>query len=325
MYKSKVFFTAFAAAAAITTLSVSALAAPSAGVVSTYQSPLAVRSSPAVYSQKTASLSKGSMVTLLSESGGWWQVRYADGKIGYCSADYIRELQSSFSAKVTTSGSKLNVRSAASASAAVMDKLSNGEQVIVLSKNSENGFYRVLYKGCSVGYVSRDYISEGKAAAGSSGASVALAVSDFKQTDPRWANVYIGSSGKTMKSIGCVTAALADTESYRLGNSSLTPAAMAKKLSYNASGDVYWPSNYAKYTGSDYLTFIRNKLNAGKPVIIGAKNSYGKTHWVVVTGFSGAGTSSKDFTINDPGSASRTRLSELFAEYPVFYKIEYYL
>ena len=137
----------------------------------------------------------------------------------------------------------------------------------------------------------------------------------------------VGSSGKTMRSIGCVTTALAATERYRLGDSSLTPATMLYRLSYTSSGDVLWPSNYRNYTSSGYLQKTYDLLKSGKPVIFGAKNSYGKMHWVVVTGYSGSGTNLKaaDFMINDPGSETRVKLSDLFKEYPYFYKIEYYV
>jgi len=60
-------------------------------------------------------------------------------------------------------------------------------------------------------------------------------------------------------------------------------------------------------------------------VLLGCKNSYGSQHWVVVTGYTGGSTlTASGFTINDPGTSSRTTLSQFLSVYPSFYKILYY-
>ena len=102
-------------------------------------------------------------------------------------------------------------------------------------------------------------------------------------------------------------------------------AQMENKLAYTKGGAVYWPDHYQSDTSSDYLSVILQNLKNGKPTIVGAKNSSGKAHWVVVTGYDGGEKlSASGFSINDPGSGSRSRLSDLFADYPSFYKLEYY-
>ena len=114
------------------------------------------------------------------------------------------------------------------------------------------------------------------------------------------------------------------TESYRTGTT-LTPAAMANKLSYAPAGWLYWPSNYVLSTdGTNYLQTVYNLLKSGKPAILGMKKSNGAQHWVVVTGFTGGALTAANFTINDPGSNSRTRLSDFVSVYPNFYKLVYY-
>ena len=66
-------------------------------------------------------------------------------------------------------------------------------------------------------------------------------------------------------------------------------------------------------------------LKEGKPVIMGAKTYSGNQNWVVVTGFTGGDSlSAANFKINDPGTASRTNLSQFLSAYPVFYKLVYY-
>ena len=291
-----------------------------AGIVSTSGSNLNVRASASTNSATVSRLVNGSYVTLISKTGSWWQVEYGKGLYGYCHADYIKTASGS-TATVTTSSGSLNIRSGAGTSYARVGSLSKGETVIVLSSGS--GWSRILYHGTKTGYVSSLYLS----ASTSSGtySPVSLSVPSFKQTDSRWANVTIGTSGKTMAKIGCATTAIAMMESYRTGTT-IYPNAMASKLSYTPSGSVYWPSHYTTVTNSSgYLSAIYQQLKAGKPVLFGAKNSYGSQHWVVITGFTGGSTlSASAFTIHDPGSNSRTTLQHFLSAYPTFYKYFYY-
>lgn len=299
-----------------------ATAGSTAGIITTAYSPLVVRASASIEATRLATLAKGSTVTLVSKSGSWWYVEYSSGKYGYCYASYISQISSSRSGYVSTSGGRLNIRSSSSTSSTVQTSLAKGTGLVILSESS--GWCRVLYNGTSLGYASSQYISE-NSNGNISYPAIKLSVPNYKQYDSRWADLKVASSGKTLRAIGCVTTALAETESYRLGNSSITPATMLYKLSYNASGDVYWPSHYQKYIGYDYLSVLYKQLSEGKPVILGAKTSSGRGHWVVVTGYNG-GTSltASGFLINDPGSAIRKTLADLQKEYPIFYKLEYY-
>lgn len=286
-----------------------------AGVVATSSGRLHVRSSASTGAASVATLNKGSYVTLISKSGAWWRVEYARGKYGYCHGDYISTVSGS-AATVKTQSGNLNVRSGAGTSYAKVGTLAKGETVIVLSTAS--GWSRILYHGTKTGYVSAQYLSSNYGA-------VSLKVPSYKQTDSRWASVQIGNSGKTMAQIGCATTAVAMMESYRTGTT-IYPDAMSKKLSYTASGSLYWPGNFVAVTNqSGYLTGIYEKLKQGKPVLFGAKNSSGKQHWVVITGFSGGNTlTASGFTILDPGSNSRTNLQQFLNAYPTFYKYFYY-
>lgn len=294
-------------------------ASSKAGQISVSYGSLNVRASASSSGQILTSLSKGSYVTLISKSGSWWRVEYGDGRYGYCHADYIRTLSSTVST-VKVNGS-LNVRSGPGTSYGKLGSLYNGKTVLVLS--SDRGWSQVLYNGTKTGWVSSQYLSTGTSGGSSGYAAVSLKVPSFKQTDSRWANVTLGSSGKTIAKIGCATTAIAMMESYRTGTT-IYPHAMAKKLKYTSSGSVYWPSDYTVVTSSDYLSRIHSLLKAGKPVLFGAKNRYGSQHWVVITGFTGGSLSAASFTINDPGSNSRTTLSQFLADYPTFYKFFHY-
>ncbi|MBO5747392.1 MAG: SH3 domain-containing protein [Clostridia bacterium] len=276
---------------------------------------LNVRSSPSATSKVLSTVQKHSYLTLISKSNGWWYVQYSKDGFGYCSATYITEIGSKQSS-VNISSGYLNVRSGPSSSYSKIDSLSKGQNVIVIS-TSGNWSY-ILYNGIKTGYVSSYYLTTSKA-------EIKLNIPDFKQTDSRWANTKIGSTGKTISQIGCATTTIAMSESYRTGTT-IYPNTMSKQLKYTSSGSVYWPSRYKTVSNSSgYLTEIYNKLKEGKPVIFGAKTSSGGQHWVVITGYNGGNTlTASGFTINDPGSTKRTNLAQLLNVYPRFYKFLYY-
>ena len=286
-----------------------------AGAVTTSSGALNVRAQASSGAPVVASLKKGSYITLISKSGAWWKVEYEKGKYGYCHADYITIVEGT-PVTVTTNSGSLNVRSGPGASHSKVASLAKGEVVLFLKSSS--GWSRVLYHGTQTGYVSAQYLSNYYGA-------VSLKVPSFKQTDPRWADVLVGESGKTMAQIGCATTAIAMMESYRTGTT-ITPAKMAKQLSYTPSGSVYWPANFKVVTNSSgYLSGIYAKLKQGRPVMLGCQDSYGKQHWVVITEFSGGtALSASDFSILDPGTYSRTNLQQFLNAFPTFYKYFYY-
>lgn len=286
-----------------------------AGVVTTAAGRLNVRNAASTGAAVVSALSKGSYVTLISKSGSWWQVEYAKGKYGYCHSDYITAVSGS-PATVATQSSSLNVRSGPGTGYSKTGSVAKGETVIVLSAST--GWSRILYHGTKTGYVSAQYLS------GYYGA-VALSVPSFKQTDSRWASTLIGESGRTMAQIGCATTAVAMMESYRTGTA-IYPNAMAQSLRYTSDGSLYWPAYYTTVTDSSgYLSRIYAQLKAGNPILFGARNAYGKQHWVVITGYTGGSTlTAAGFTVNDPGSSSRTNLQLFLNDYPTFYKYFYY-
>jgi uncharacterized protein YgiM (DUF1202 family) len=257
---------------------------------------------------------------LISLSGNWYYIEYADGKYGYCHKDYIK-LDSGKTATDNTNSTALNVRSGAGTNYSVKDSVKKDDIVIILS--SSGSWSKILYNGTKTGYVSSQYLKTNQST--DTYPSILLNVPDFKQTDSRWANVEIGNSGKTIGKIGCATTAIAMIESYRTGKT-IYPDAMSKKLSYSSTGNLYWPNDYTVVTSSsDYLNKIYQKLKEGKPVLFGAKNSSAIQHWVVIKGYSGGNSlSASGFLINDPGTKYRTNLQQFLNEYPTFYKYFYY-
>lgn len=286
-----------------------------AGAVTTSSGSLNVRAQASSGASVVATLKKGSYITLISKEGTWWKVEYAKGQYGYCHGDYITIVEGT-PVSVTTNSGSLNVRSGAGTAYAKSGTLAKGEVVIFL--RSSSGWSRVLYHGTKTGYVSAQYLSNYFRA-------VSLNVPNFKQTDSRWADTIIAESGKTIAQIGCATTAISMMESFRTGKT-IYPDSMSKQLSYTASGNVYWPSHYRSVTNSSgYLKGIYSSLQQGKPVLLGCQDPYGKQHWVVVTGFAGGSSlTASGFTIQDPGTWSRTNLQQFVSAFPTFYKYFHY-
>lgn len=301
--------------AAAPTTAHAATAGSAAGIVDISSGNLNVRSSASTSGSVVKKLSDGSYVTLISKSGSWWYVEYGKNQFGWCHSSYI-DTASSSPRKVYTDSGNLNVRSGAGTSYAKTGSVAGGETVLVLS--SSGYWSRILYHGTKTGWVNNVYL--GPVSSGSPDKAISLNVPGYKQYDSRWANVKIGSYGKTMAQIGCATTALAMMESYRTGTT-ITPADMSYRVGYTASGSIYWPSHYTAVTSSaSYLSRIYSLLASGKPVLLGLKNSSGGQHWVVVNGFTGGNISAGNFSVKDPGSASRTNLQQILNLYPIFYK-----
>ncbi len=292
------------------------------GAVTTGGGSLYVRSAASTGSTVLASLKKGSYVTLISKSGSWWKVEYDKNKFGFCYASYITPVEGT-PVRVNTGGNVLNVRTGPGTSYNRIATLANND--IVMLRSSSNGWSRILYHGTKLGYVSSQYLSGQNADSTDKYPALALSVPSYKQTDSRWKQYPIGTQGGTIGTIGCATTGVAMLESYRT-STTIFPNQMAQKLSYTAGGSVYWPSHYIVTTDStNYLSDIYQLLKQGKPVLLGAKTGAGRQHWVVITGYSGGNSlSPSGFTINDPGSNSRTSLQQFLNVFPYFYKYFHY-
>ncbi len=138
------------------------------GQVVNVHSSLNVRSGASTSSSVIGSLSNGSKVTIVGESGSWYKINYGN-TTGYVSKDYVQasgeqNSSSESSSQGTTSGksgqvvnvhSSLNVRSGASTSSSVIGSLSNGSKVIIVGESGS--WYKINY-GNTTGYVSKDYV-----------------------------------------------------------------------------------------------------------------------------------------------------------------------
>ena len=286
----------------------------SVGKVVTSGTNLNVRQSASTSSKIISKLKNNALITIISTHNNFYKIEYKDEQYGYVHKSYITKINSSIK-KVTAS--TLNVRSGSSTKYKVIDKLNKNELVATLSLS--NNFYKVLYDGSSIGYVHKDYLKDI-----TTYSSYNLNVVSYKQTDSRWSNKKIGKSTYTIGKAGCLITSMSMSESYRR-NTTVTPTYIVNNFTFTSSGNMYWPTNYTTSTSSSYLQTIYNNLKINKPTIVGAKKKDGSMHFVIVKGFTGSNSLSKsNFIINDPGSNTRTTLSEFMATYPNFYKIAYY-
>ena len=288
----------------------------SGGIVDTSGSNLNVRSNASTSSTIKAQVKNNSYLTIYSTSGNFYYVEYKDGYFGYVHKNYVDVISTNVK-KVSTAGGNLNVRYGAGLNYVAFDSIVNNDYVIVLS--DKGVFSNIIFEGNKTGYVNDSYLSNNYKYD-----TVNLSIPSYKQYDSRWASLTLGSSGKTIKQIGCLTTSIAMTESYRRGIT-VIPTYIRNNSSYTSDGSIYWPSNYITSTNTNYLSTVYNLLKSGKPVLIGLKTSNGGQHWVVITGFTGGNTLGLgNFIVNDPGSSTRTRLNEVVSAYPLFYKIAYY-
>lgn len=279
--------------------------ATSLGLVDTSGSNLNIRQEASASSKIIGKIPNNSYIEILGNKNDFYYVSYNNLK-GYSHKNYVKFLSSS----LMQTTDNLNLRQAKSTTSSIILTIPKGREITVYNRLSSWSY--VGYNG-KFGYVSNTYLTS---------AGISLAVPSFKQYDTRWKDIKITST-KTIHQIGCLTTAMAMSESYRL-KQTIYPNEMVKKLSYTSSGDMYWPSNYKTSTTGSYLSVIYNNLKNNKPTIIGVRNS-SSTHFVIVYGMSGPQSSLSSYKIYDPASTSRLRLKDLFNVYPSYMKIAYYL
>ncbi len=116
---------------------------------------LNVRKSPNTSSQIIDQLSKGTQVSILSSSDGWYKIAY--GKLsGWVSNDYLTVKQTA-SKSGTILADDVNLRSSPSTDAEVLTKLDKGAKVSVSSSSGD--WYKISTSSGKVGWIFRDFIS----------------------------------------------------------------------------------------------------------------------------------------------------------------------
>ncbi len=123
---------------------------------------LNMRISPSTTSSILTKLARGTQVLVYSESNGWAKIQ-VNGRDGYVRSEYLANVATASSSepRITvkyvsvSSGSNLNLRSAASTNSSILAKLTNGTEVSVISE--ANGWAKVKVNG-KEGFVSSTYL-----------------------------------------------------------------------------------------------------------------------------------------------------------------------
>ena len=128
---------------------------------------LNVRPQPNTSQSAIGKLSEGEAVTIVGESGNWYEIEY-NNSTGYVSKDYITftlitpetpEITKQIAYVYNLDGGTLNVRPQPNTSQAAIGKLAEGEAVTIVGESGN--WYEIEYNN-STGYVSKDYITFNK-------------------------------------------------------------------------------------------------------------------------------------------------------------------
>lgn len=147
---------------------------------------------------------------------------------------------------------------------------------------------------------------------------------DWSQSDPEWANMYLGQSGENMSQIGCAVTAVAMlvVHSRSRAENTFNPGILCGYLSANggfdSGGNIYWGAVtglvneftfeksvlFKGTTQAEKAAELQNYMSMGYYAVICVK--YGG-HWVAVDRVSGS-----TVYIMDPSSAKYTNLFEAY-------------
>lgn len=135
------------------------------GIVNTKKDPLNMRTLPSVESDILTKIPKGTEITIISEEGDWFKVRYSNIE-GYVSKQYVllendnitieeNDTQNTIIGIVITENDPLNVRSSPSIESQKIGTVPKGGQVSIIAENGD--WYEIEYNN-STGFVSKKYI-----------------------------------------------------------------------------------------------------------------------------------------------------------------------
>ena len=135
-----------------------------------------VRSGAGTRYGRIGGLAEGASVTIVGQSGGWYQIKYGSGT-GWVCGDYVKKTSGGSSGgsssggtstgKVSgTGGSGLNVRSGAGTGYGRIGGLGEGASVTIVGQS--NGWYQIKY-GSGTGWVSSQFIKKGSGGGGGNG------------------------------------------------------------------------------------------------------------------------------------------------------------
>ncbi|SFX75390.1 SH3 domain-containing protein [Thermoactinomyces sp. DSM 45891] len=123
-----------------------------------------VRTGPSTGAFVVTQLNNGTVVDMIGKSGDWYQVRMSSGKTGFIRKDFVTQVSGSTSTTSSNSNgfskasgsivateNVINVRSEASMTAQVRQKVSKGTKMTLIGENKE--WYQIQTKAGYVAYV----------------------------------------------------------------------------------------------------------------------------------------------------------------------------
>ena len=146
---------------------------PVSGYVITTTGGLNIRAGESLDSEILDSITYGQMIDIIDETDDWYVIPYGeDGGVGYVLKEYVTTsyeeakkilLESVMyeNGVVSVEGGSLNVRSAASTDAMIIDQIASGDNIIVLDRVNDE-WIKVYYgDNYGTGYVMAQYVSLG--------------------------------------------------------------------------------------------------------------------------------------------------------------------
>lgn len=263
-------------------------------------SSLNLRQSASTSSSVLASLPKGTCLAVLEKGSEWFKVATA-GKIGYVSADYVKNYNCTINFNIGTgvvTANSLNIRNSATTSASIVGSVSKGSTLKLVGV-SANGWYRVQ-SGSVTGYACASYIT----VAASSSQTSRGSTSSSSGT-----STTVQSSVSSSSVIATAKAQLGKPYSY----GSAGPSA------FDCSGLVYYcyrqnGKTLARSSASQYSTTARvskGNLQPGDLVFFSNENSNGRVSHVGIYVGGGqyihASTASYKITYGSLGSSWASR------------------
>ena len=142
-----------------------------------------VRSGAGTRYGRIGGLAEGASVTIVGQSGGWYQIKYGSGT-GWVCGDYVKKTSGGSSGGSSSGGSSsggststagyvsgtggagVNVRSGAGTGHSRIGGLAEGASVTIVGQS--NGWYKIKY-GSGTGWVSSQFIKKGSGGGGGNG------------------------------------------------------------------------------------------------------------------------------------------------------------
>ncbi len=273
---------------------------------------LNVRTGPGVSNGRITSIRRGTKVTILGHSGGWYKIRVGN-TVGWSSGKYINvdspgklpektpPATKSKKGYVTTSG--LNVRTGPGTENGRIHILRGGTEVAIVGE--KNGWYKIKY-GDTIGWVSGKYIGAG-------GKPPAAKTPPSTRPPAATGKAYVEVPQRTQfdpvngkyQSSWCGPTALGMIYEY-YGRKESTWDIARRTYNFKARNGTNYQSmvNDAKKNGFPNTTvkfnagfdYLEQNLKQGRPVIVGVEVAWRNGHYMVVVGIEG-----DKIIVNDPG------------------------